>query len=92
MTTIHNASNKKIAYMKGAPEIVLEKCTQILLNGKVQKLTQEQRTELHKVTEAMALQALRNLGFAYKELPLNITTLTKNNRRELRLRRYNWHD
>jgi P-type Ca2+ transporter type 2C len=74
MTTIHNAGNKKIACMKGAPEIVIEKCTQILLDGKVQKLTQEQRTELHKVIEAMALQALRNLGFAYKELPQNATS------------------
>ncbi len=74
MTTIHNSNNKKIAYMKGAPEIILDKCTRILLNGKVQKLTQEQRTELQKVTEAMALQALRNLGFAFKELPQNIAT------------------
>jgi Ca2+-transporting ATPase len=71
MTTIHDAAAaKKIAYMKGAPE-VLEKCTYILLDGKVEKLTKDQRTELHKVTEAMALQALRNLGFAYKELPQN---------------------
>ncbi len=69
MTTIHSVGSKKVAYMKGAPEIVLEKCTKILLNGKVEKLTQEQRSDLHKVTEAMALQALRNLGFAYKELP-----------------------
>ena len=69
MTTIHDTGSKKIAYMKGAPEIVLDKCTRILLNGKVRQLTQEQRVELHKVTEAMALQALRNLGFAYRDLP-----------------------
>ncbi|XES77960.1 MAG: cation-translocating P-type ATPase [Candidatus Bathyarchaeia archaeon] len=71
MTTIHQVGNTRMAYMKGAPEIVLEKCSQILLNGTVQKLTSEQRVELQKVTEAMALQALRNLGFAYKELPSN---------------------
>jgi Ca2+-transporting ATPase len=69
MTTIHLTGNKKMAYMKGAPEIVLQKCTQILLNGKVQKLTKDSQAKLLKVTEAMALQALRNLGFAYKELP-----------------------
>lgn len=74
MTTIHSVDNKKMAYMKGAPEIVLDKCSHILLNGKVQKLTSEQRNDLQKVTEAMALQALRNLGFAYKELPQNMTT------------------
>jgi Ca2+-transporting ATPase len=71
MTTIHTVQGKKIAYMKGAPEIVLEKCSQILQNGKVEPLTPEISSKNHKVTEAMALQALRNLGFAYKELPDN---------------------
>jgi Ca2+-transporting ATPase len=68
MTTVHEVGAKKIAYMKGAPEIVLEKCSRILLNEKPVPLTQQNRSELLKVTEAMALQALRNLGFAYKEL------------------------
>jgi P-type Ca2+ transporter type 2C len=68
MTTIHADGSKKIAYMKGAPEIVLEKCSSILLDGKIQDLTPNQRIELHKITEVMALQALRNLGFAYKDL------------------------
>ncbi len=70
MTTIHLVEGeRKIAYMKGAPEIVLEHCSKILLNGKVQKLSQEDQSKLLKVTEAMAMQALRNLGFAYRELP-----------------------
>jgi P-type Ca2+ transporter type 2C len=68
MTTIHTKLGKKVAYMKGAPEVVLERCSRILLDGKVQPLTQELITKHCKVTETMALQALRNLGFAYKEL------------------------
>ena len=75
MTTVHMDGNKRNAYMKGAPEIVLEKCTQVLINGKVQKLDTEIRNRLLKVTEAMALQALRNLGFAYRELPKDIDTI-----------------
>ena len=75
MTTVHMNGNKRNAYMKGAPEIVLEKCTHMLVNGKVQKLDNETRTRLLKVTEAMALQALRNLGFAYRELPHDVTTI-----------------
>jgi Ca2+-transporting ATPase len=75
MTTIHDQLGKaKVAYMKGAPEIILEKCTTILLKGTVQKLTKEKRAEILKVTESMALQALRNLGFAYKDLPQNQST------------------
>jgi Ca2+-transporting ATPase len=69
MTTIHQKDGRKMAYMKGAPEVVLAKCSKILRNGKEQKLTNDDRTELLKVTEVMAKQALRNLGFAYKELP-----------------------
>ena len=68
MTTIHTAEGKRVAYMKGAPEVVLERCTKIFLDGKVQPLTKEILEKHHKITEAMALQALRNLGFAYKEL------------------------
>jgi len=69
MTTVHLASKKKVAFMKGAPEIVLERCTKILLKGKVRKMTEEDRRKILQVNEAMAMQALRNLGFAYRELP-----------------------
>jgi Ca2+-transporting ATPase len=78
MTTLHAADKKKIAYVKGAPEIVLEKSSTILLDGKVQKLTPQQRTDILKVTETMANQALRNLGFAYRELPENTTECDEN--------------
>jgi len=72
MTTIHLAGTKKIAYMKGAPELVLEKCTKILRNGKELALTEDMRAKLLQVTEAMSMQALRTLGFAYRELPKNL--------------------
>jgi Ca2+-transporting ATPase len=73
MTTIHQAQGEKIAYMKGAPEIVLEKCNRIFLDGRVQPLNRENVARHHKVTEEMALQALRNLGFAYKELQNDVS-------------------
>jgi P-type Ca2+ transporter type 2C len=73
MTTIHEVGKKKFAYMKGAPEVVLQNCTHILLEGKVQKITSDHHALLSKITEAMALQALRNLGLAYKELPEGLT-------------------
>lgn len=70
MTTVHSASGKrKFAFVKGAPEIVLARCTKILKNGKIQKITEEDRTRTLQINEAMAKQALRNLGFAFKELP-----------------------
>jgi len=72
MTTIHDVGGSRLAYMKGAPEIVLERCTKILTNGRVQSLTPEHRAKILNATEALALQAMRNLGFAYRELPKNM--------------------
>jgi Ca2+-transporting ATPase len=69
MTTIHSAKGKRIAYMKGAPEMVLERCNYIIVDGKVQPFTKECKIQNFKVSEDLALQALRNLAFAYKELP-----------------------
>jgi Ca2+-transporting ATPase len=75
MTTVHLVSGKKkIVFMKGAPEIVLDKCTKLYANGKIRKIAEQDRTELLGVTEAMATEALRNLGFAFKELPESVTT------------------
>jgi len=75
MTTMHIVlGKKKIAYMKGAPEIVLDKCTKVLRNGKASKLTENDRGGILQVNEAMARQALRNLGFAFRELPETVNT------------------
>jgi len=74
MTTVHLVSGqKKVAFMKGAPELILDKCTKIYVDGKVRKITAEDKTEILKVMEAMAMQALRNLGFAFRELPESVT-------------------
>jgi Ca2+-transporting ATPase len=69
MTTIHTSAGKKVAYMKGAPERVIERCNHILLNGKVQSFTKENQAAHFKIIETLSMQALRNLAFAYKELP-----------------------
>ncbi len=84
MTTVHIVSGKKkLAFMKGAPEIVVSRCTKILADGKVRKLTEEERAKILKVNEAMALQALRNLGFAFKEMPEAVTTFDEKIEKDL---------
>jgi len=71
MTTIHIKKDKQIAYMKGAPEMIMQRCSKILLNGKIEPFTKENHTKYFKVTEELSQQALRNLAFAYKELPVD---------------------
>jgi Ca2+-transporting ATPase len=69
MTTIHTKEGKQVAYMKGAPEMIMERCNKILLNEKIEAFTKENYTKYSNVTEELSQQALRNLAFAYKELP-----------------------
>jgi len=70
MTTVHSTPEKELfAYAKGAPEIILERCTHYLDNGKVKKLTTAKRKEILETNEKLASEALRLLGMAYKELP-----------------------
>ena len=54
------------AYMKGAPEVVLERCDAILEDGEVRELTDEKRQEILDETQSFAADALRVLGFASK--------------------------
>jgi Ca2+-transporting ATPase len=73
MTTIHKTPEGDIyAYMKGAPEIVLEKCTYILENGKEQRLTEDKRRKILEINEQLAGNALRVLAMAYRRLPTSI--------------------
>jgi Ca2+-transporting ATPase len=64
--TVINENNE--AYMKGAPEVVLERCDRILKDGKVRELTEKDREEILGKDEEFGNQALRTLGFARKEV------------------------
>ncbi len=70
MTTIHQlADGKRMAFMKGAPEVVLERCSHILEDGNLRELKQTDREKILKMNEDMAQGALRILGFAYRDCP-----------------------
>ena len=76
MTTLHRTpQNEIIAYVKGAPEAILEKCTHILENGKAGKLTQAKKNTVLQANEQLAGNALRVLAMAYKQLPQNAEKL-----------------
>ncbi len=73
MTTIHTAQEgTKVAYMKGAPEVVLERCNRVLVNGKEVKLTEKTKRKILEMNDKFANEALRVLGMAYKTLPEGI--------------------
>ncbi|TYT61292.1 cation-translocating P-type ATPase [Natrialba swarupiae] len=67
MTTVHETPDGDVtAYMKGAPETVLERCDRELVDGELVELTDERRAELEAENEAFAEDALRVMGFAYR--------------------------
>ncbi|MCL6579111.1 MAG: cation-translocating P-type ATPase, partial [Candidatus Bathyarchaeota archaeon] len=73
MTTVHLTPEKeKVAFMKGAPEIVLERCSYLLENEEEKKLTPAKRKKILEVNEQMASSALRVLAMAYKRLPAEL--------------------
>ena len=66
MTTLHRSPDgERVAYMKGAPETVLERCTRELVDGELVELTDERRAKIEDETERFAEDALRVMGFAY---------------------------
>jgi Ca2+-transporting ATPase len=69
MATVHERfEGDPLAFVKGAPEIVLSHCTRVLRKGNAQKLTEKDRNTILKLNGEMANQALRVLGVAYKEM------------------------
>lgn len=76
MSTLHkNLQNEVFAYTKGAPEMILERCTHILENGQEVKLTEAKKVSVLKVNEQLASNALRVLAMAYKRLPSAVEQL-----------------
>ena len=59
--------NQMIA-VKGAPDVLLSRCTGIEWNGKVVPLTPSLRDQVLESNQAMAGQALRVLSVAYREV------------------------
>lgn len=80
MTTVHRQDKNLLVAVKGAPDVLLDMCDYIVLNGKTTKLTGAERKRVRAAIDGMASQALRVLGFAYKEikaLPKNENDLEK---------------
>jgi len=75
--------SKTEAYVKGAPDLLLDKCDRILEDGKIRTMTRQDKEKIAKQNESFAEQALRVLGIAYRELAENIKHDIKNVEKEL---------
>lgn len=69
MSTL-NLYNGRTAFTKGAVDILLEKCSKILINGEERVLSADLKNQILIANENMTEKALRVFGFAYKNNPL----------------------
>ena len=77
MTTLHQREKDVVQYTKGAPDVVVGRCTYYLKDGKAVPMTEEYRAQILAANKAMADKALRVLACServWDKLPENVTT------------------
>ncbi len=71
MSTVHRDAqhtDRGVVFTKGAPDVLLTRCTWELIGEERRPLTPERRAALLETNEALAGQALRTLGVAERQL------------------------
>ena len=83
MSTIHPLPDKRfLVAVKGAPDELLKRVTQVAKQGQVSPLTAADREAILTTNHEMATQALRVLAFAYRlvdTVPTNMTSANVEN-------------
>lgn len=77
MSTIHTDAEREerlLALTKGAPDVLLVRCSEELVGEKTRLLTVERRAEILRINEELAGKALRTLGVAFRSLPRDAFT------------------
>lgn len=66
MATVNMIDGKEILTVKGAPDIVIEKCGYINSNGNTVRMTAAHKSRIHTMNKSMASEALRVIAVAFK--------------------------
>ena len=69
MTIIYREDDGDVAYVKGAPEILLARSSRIIRDGSIAPLTDDRRAAILREIEGYASQGLRVIGAACRPLP-----------------------
>lgn len=67
MTTVHDTPAGAVCYVKGAPDMLLARCTRVRLGDAVMPLDEAQRARFSAANASLNKRALRTLGVAYRE-------------------------
>lgn len=71
MSTVHDDASKErlIVFTKGAPDVLLARCSHELVGEEARPLTEERCAEIKAINEGLAEEAYRTLGLAFRSLP-----------------------
>jgi len=72
MTTVHSDAEREgrlRVFTKGAPDVLLGHCSHELVGGEAKILEERRRAEILQANEALAREALRTIGVAFRLLP-----------------------
>ena len=74
MSTVHRdtTQSRGIVFTKGAPDVLLTRCSFEVVGDDRRPLTPERRAEILRVNDALAGEALRTLGVAGRWLPESV--------------------
>jgi len=72
MTVIEARGEERIAWVKGAPEVILERCSHVLQAGRPRPLGPDDKEACKQAYLAMAEDGLRTLALARRTLPHEI--------------------
>lgn len=63
-------------YVKGSLQTMLPCCTHIFQEGKISRLDDAQKSKLMLRDDTQATNAMRNLSYAYKDIPTRLPEQT----------------
>ncbi len=69
MSTVHTFEGKKAMLTKGGPDVLISRCSHVLLGEEVVPLDEEIRQRVFQANEDFSERALRVLAYGYRELP-----------------------
>lgn len=68
MSVVFGSEKGKISYVKGSPDVLLDLCDEIEIDGRIEKISEEQKIKIRNSYNKMSGEALRVLAFAYRNM------------------------
>lgn len=68
MTTIHKVGKKYRIITKGAPDVLIKRCSKYINQIRQEQITTREISNIERQNEQMAMRALRVIAIAYKDL------------------------